>query len=42
VSARIGWRAGGALVRTFLHLYAAIVAFTLIEAFLFVTGPVSC
>src|SRR6185295_17200898 len=26
------------LVRTYLHLYAAIVAFTLIEAFLFVTG----
>jgi len=28
----------GFLVRTYLHLYAAIVAFTLIEAFLFVTG----
>jgi uncharacterized protein len=26
------------VVRTYLHLYAAIVAFTLIEAFLFVTG----
>jgi FtsH-binding integral membrane protein len=26
------------LVRTYLHLYAAIVAFTMIEAFLFVTG----
>jgi len=26
------------LIRTYLHLYAAIVAFTLIEAFLFVTG----
>ena len=26
------------LVRTYLHLYAAIVAFTLIDAFLFVTG----
>ena len=28
----------GFLIRTYLHLYAAIVAFTLIEAFLFVTG----
>jgi len=26
------------LVRTYLHLYAAIVVFTLIEAFLFMTG----
>jgi FtsH-binding integral membrane protein len=28
----------GFLIKTYVHLYAAIVAFTLIEAFLFVTG----
>jgi hypothetical protein len=37
--ARLGVDArSGFLVKTYLHLYAAIVAFTLIEAFLFATG----
>jgi hypothetical protein len=37
--ARLGQEArSGFLVKTYLHLYAAIVAFTLIEAFLFATG----
>lgn len=37
--ARLGVEArSGFLVKTYLHLYAAIVAFTLIEAFLFATG----
>jgi FtsH-binding integral membrane protein len=37
--ARLGVDArAGFLVKTYLHLYAAIVAFTLIEAFLFATG----
>jgi hypothetical protein len=36
---RLGVEArSGFLVKTYLHLYAAIVAFTLIEAFLFATG----
>jgi hypothetical protein len=37
--ARLGREArSGFLVKTYLHLYGAIVAFTLIEAFLFATG----